>query len=218
MNLLIFLGSTRESQPPEPKRVGQRVATYLQNLIVDHGHDVAVIDPLDINFPPIFKPHFSFKKEEVPADLEELSQKIKKAEGYIALSPEYNHSMSPALSHLLNHFGSTSYSYKPSLIATYSQGQWGGARAAVTMRTFLGELGCLPVSSMIHVPRAHQIFNEKGELADAEDKAQWDSYLGRSLAQLYWWADACRAQKKIQDPGKWIKNFKKCPEQRNAPS
>ena len=68
--------------------------------------------------------------------------------------------MSPALAHLLSHFGSSLYAYKPSAIATYSAVQWGGARAAINMRTFLAELGCLPVSAMIHVPKAQEVFDE----------------------------------------------------------
>ncbi|MFP7721446.1 NADPH-dependent FMN reductase [Lysobacter sp. A3-1-A15] len=52
------------------------------------------------------------------------------------VSPEYNHSMSPASSDLLNHFPGSAFAFKPSLIATYSSGQWGGTRAAVNMRTF----------------------------------------------------------------------------------
>jgi hypothetical protein len=52
---------------------------------------------------------------------------------------------------------------KPSLIVTYSAGQWGGARAAVAMRPFLSELGCLPGSAMVHVPEAHTVFVYYGD-------------------------------------------------------
>ena len=48
---------------------------------------------------------------------DELAGKIAAADGYIMVSPEYNHSMSPALAHRLNHFGS------------YAAGQWGRTRA-----------------------------------------------------------------------------------------
>ena len=85
------------------------------------------------------------------------------------VSPEYNHSMSPALAHLLNHFGSSLFSYKPSAIVTYSAGQWGGVRAAVGMRSFLSELGCLPVSAMIHIPKAHEVLAEDGNFIEPVD-------------------------------------------------
>ena len=38
----------------------------------------------------------------------------------------------------------------------YFQGQWGGTRAAAGLRPVLSELGCLPVSAMVHVPSAHR--------------------------------------------------------------
>lgn len=47
---------------------------------------------------------------------------------------------------------------------SYSQGQFGGVRAAVGLRTPLSELGCLPVSAMIHIPHAHQQFNANGRI------------------------------------------------------
>lgn len=131
------------------------------------------------------------------------------------VSPEYNHSMSPALSHLLNHFPSSSFSFKPSAIVTYSAGQWGGARAAVNMRTFLSELGCLPVSSIVHVPAANTVIDEQGNFTEHAD--QWISYFERTLNQLQWWAMAASTHRKIHDPFEASPAFAKTPAQRNAP-
>ncbi len=103
------------------------------------------------------------------------------------VSPEYNHSMSPALAHLLNHFGSSLFAFKPSAIVTYSAGQWGGTRAAVGMRTFLSELGCLPVSAMIHIPKAQEVLDEDGSCRAGQDEQAWTGYFGRTLGQLEWW-------------------------------
>lgn len=217
LKILVFLGSSRESTPPSPPRVGLRVALYLKALIEKEGQQVEIIDPLSIDFPKFFKPHFSFNKSNTPFDLEQLANKIENASAYVMLSPEYNHSMSPALSHLLNHFGSSLYSYKPSLIVTYSQGQWGGARAAVGMRSFLGELGCIPVSAMVHVPHAHQVFDETGKVNESHDSLKWASYFQHGLAQLYWWAEACAEETKLKDPHKLIKSFRNTPDERNAP-
>ncbi|WP_420827040.1 NADPH-dependent FMN reductase [Marinomonas ostreistagni] len=170
MHFLIFLGSVRTSTPPRPARLGERVAKACLQVL-GHAypeHSFELIDPLDYSQDAIFKPHFAYAKSKVPDDLDALAQKIEQAHGYVMVSPEYNHSMSPALAHLLNHFGSSLFSFKPSAIVTYSAGQWGGMRAAVGMRTFLSELGCLPVSAMIHVPKAQEVFDEQGSvLAEA---------------------------------------------------
>lgn len=217
MKILLFLGSSRESTPPSPARVGHRLAIFLQNYLQKKSIEVELIDPLDYTLPSVFKPLFSFKKTEAPKDLSQLQDKILEADGHIMLSPEYNHSMSPTLVHLLNHFPSSAFSYKPSLICTYSQGQWGGARAAVQMRPFLSELGCLPVSAMLHFPHAHQLLTKDGVLNSSEDLEKWEGYLQHGIGQLCWWMEACKAQRKIQDPFELSKPFLKNPSERNAP-
>ena len=188
---------------------------YMKSHQADHCAEL--IDPLEFDLDPIFKPHFSYLKSKVPLQLQALADKIKQADGYIMVSPEYNHSMSPALAHLLNHFGSSLFSYKPSAIVTYSAGQWGGVRAAVGMRVFLSELGCLPVSAMVHVPKANEVFAEDGSFFASVDSAAWSDYLGRACTQLEWWASAARLQRRKADPHKLVRDFKRDPSQRNAP-
>ena len=219
MKFLIFLGSVRDSTPPKPARLGLRVGRACAELFAREytGHTVEIIDPLDFDFGKVFKPHFAYPKNRVPEPLDELAGKIAAADGYIMVSPEYNHSMSPALAHMLNHFGSSLYSYKPSAIVTYSAGQWGGMRAAVGMRTFLSELGCLPVSAMIHVPSAQDVFDEDGAVLNSDDPDRWSGYFGRTFTQLVWWAEAAGSHRRESDPQKRVSAFKRDPSQRNAP-
>ena len=219
MKILMFLGTVRDSTPPRPARLGERVAkACLASFLSHHGdHEIELVDALDYPLEPVFKPHFSYSKSQVPPKLDELAKKIASADGYIMVSPEYNHSMSPALANLLNHFGSSLFSYKPSAIVTYSAGQWGGMRAAIGMRTFLSELGCLPVSSMIHVPKAQNIFSGEGSLVEGEDQEKWSGYLGRTFNQLIWWAQATVNHKEQVDSFNMIQAFNKDPSQRNAP-
>jgi len=219
MKFLVFLGTVRDSTPPKPARLGQRVShACLECLLSRYNeHEFELIDALDYPLEPVFKPHFAYPKSKAPLALNELAEKIEAADGFIMISPEYNHSMSPALANLLNHFGSSLFSYKPSAIVTYSAGQWGGMRAAVGMRTFLSELGCLPVSAMIHVPKAQDIFLEDGAMQAGEDQTSWFDYFGRTFNQLIWWTQATKAHKAEVDPHKTMLSFKKDPSQRNAP-
>ena len=216
LNLLVVLGSVRDSTPPRPARLGCRVARACRDRLAAEGHDVGLIDPLELDLGGVFKPQFAYAQGKAPAALEDLAGRIAAADGFVMVSPEYNHSMSPALAHLLNHFGSSLYAYKPSAIATYSAGQWGGARAAVNMRTFLSELGCLPVSAMIHVPKAQEVFDEGGRYAPGVDGERWDGYLGRTFAQLIWWAEAARRQR-VEGEADRPAAFTRDPSQRNAP-
>ncbi|WP_372966704.1 NADPH-dependent FMN reductase [Marinobacter sp.] len=219
MKFLVFLGTVRDSTPPRPARLGARVAkACLACLGGRYGeHEVELVDALDYPLETVFKPQFAYAKGRAPAALDELAEKIASADGYIMVSPEYNHSMSPALANLLNHFGSSLFSYKPSVIVTYSAGQWGGMRAAVGMRTFLSELGCLPVSAMIHVPKAQDVFREDGTAQAGEDQESWFDYFGRAFTQLVWWGEAAKAHRAEVDPHTRVRDFRKDPSQRNAP-
>lgn len=214
MRILVFLGSTRDSTPPRPARLGARVARACAAQLARAGAEAGIVDPLTLDLSPPFKPHFAYAQGRAPRDLDDLARKIEAADGYVMVSPEYNHSMSPALADLLNHFGSSLFSFKPSAIATYSAGQWGGARAAVNMRTYLSELGCLPVSAMIHVPRAQEVFDAEGGFAEGVDGDRWSGYMQRTLSQLLWWAEAARERRARSLP---TEAFVRDPSQRNAP-
>lgn len=216
LKLLIFLGSVRESTPPKPARLGFRVAQACKQLLDKRLLDIELIDPLSIELDTVFKPHFSYAKNNAPKVLDILADKIQAADGYIMLSPEYNHCMSPALANLLNHFGSSLFAFKPSAIVTYSAGQWGGARAAVNMRTFLSELGCLPVSAMIHIPLAADVFDESGAYAANIDASVWNTYFDRTFDQLVWWANAALSQRRAQ-AAHVSPVFNRDPSERNAP-
>ena len=214
MEFLVFLGSARDSTPPRPARLGLRVCEMWCRLLEGRGHQVRLVDPLDFETHGVFKPHFAYAEGRAPQALEELASAITAADGYVMASPEYNHSMSPALAHLLNHFGASLFSWKPSAIVTYSAGQWGGARAAMGMRGFLSELGCLPVSAMTHIPKAQEVLDSEG--AWTADPERWDAYVTRTLVQLEWWAEAARRQRAEGDAAPTAA-FARAPSQRNAP-
>lgn len=217
MNLLVFLGSRRASSPPNPPRLGERVARH---LVAEAAglFDVQLVDPLALPLEPVFRPVFTRPAAEVPPAMADLHALIRAADAYVMVSPEYNHSPSPALTDLLNAFPSSAFAFKPSLIVTYSSGQWGGTRAAVGLRTFLSELGCLPVSAMLHYPHADRAFEADGRPAAGEDAARWASYATRGLSQLAWWAEAAAEQRGRLDPFATSPAFRRRPTERDAPS
>jgi NAD(P)H-dependent FMN reductase len=121
LNILVFQGSTRTDGPPSPACVGRRVALWVQTALTARKHAVQVVDPLE---GPLIKPHFAYPQGRAPQQLEELAVLIKAADAFVMVTPEYNHAPSPALLNTLNHFGSSLFSFKPSAIVSYSQGQW----------------------------------------------------------------------------------------------
>ena len=177
--------------------------------------DVRVVDPIETDLPLLRKPHFAYARGRAPPVLEELAEHISDSDAFVMITPEYNHAPSPALLNTLNHFGSSLFAFKPSAIVSYSQGQWGGVRAAHGLRAPLSELGCLPVSSMVHIPTAHQVFDTEG--VPTENVERWRGYGARTWSQLEWWGGAAAAHKLLVDPFEGSAALTREPSQRNAP-
>lgn len=174
-----------------------------------------MVDPRTIDLGLLDKPHFAYAASQVPSVLQEIHETFVNADAYVTITPEYNHAPSPALLNVLNHFGSSTFNFKPSAIVSYSAGQWGGTRAAHSLRPILSELGCIPVSAMIHIPFAQNVFDENGNvIGDAE---RWMSYTDRCFSQLEWWVNAAKKHRKVVDPNKDSPAFRSDPSQRNAP-
>ena len=77
-----------------------------------------------------------YEKGQAPEILERLATRIRAADAFIIVSGEYNHSIPPALSNLLDHF-LEEYFWRPSAIVCYSAGAFGGVRAAMQLRDAL---------------------------------------------------------------------------------
>jgi len=217
LKTVVFIGSARDISPPwgGSKRLGDRVLAWVVNELKArtkvHGpetvtHDVTVLDPKDIfgeggalaaSGAEVRTPSFFFPRDGVPPAIQALVDVVKSADCFVIVSPEYNHSIPPALTGLMSHFGASTYAFKPAATVTYSIGQWGGMRAAVALRPFLSELGIIPVSKLTALPAAQEILKEDGTPNNAEDKNL--KIFAGSLDQLEFLALAVLKQKEI-DP------------------
>eukprot|EP00965_Chrysotila_dentata_P257791 6213006-Pleurochrysis_carterae.AAC.4 len=218
LRIAVLLGSTRTDGPPRPSPLGSRVGAFVTSCLEARGHSVDVVDAIVQDLPLLKKPHFAYAKGKAPANLEGLYKRLSNADAYVAVTPEYNHAPSPALLNLVNHFGSSTFSFKPSAIVSYSAGQWGGTRAAHALRPVLSELGCLPVSAMVHVPRAQTVLDSNGTPIGGDDAvSHWQGYAARTWYQLEWWGSAAAQQRATVDPFSGSPAMVRSPEQRDAP-
>jgi len=112
LKIALLTGSTRKSSPPTV--LHPRVNTYIHNILQERGHTVHRIDP-NI-FPLLEKPYFAYPPGKAPEYLQSTNDILMSCDGYVCVTPEYNHSPSPALLNTLNHFGSSTFSFKPSAI------------------------------------------------------------------------------------------------------
>lgn len=166
-------------------RQGIKLARFLNTQVKARGHDLDFIDALEYRLPLLDRMYKEYPKGEAPAPLEELAEIIRGADGFLIVSGEYNHGIPPALKNLLDHF-LEEWFFRPSAIACYSAGSFGGVRAAMQLRSTLGELGMPSISSIFAVPRVQSAFGEDGTPQDPA----WERRAGRFLTEFEWWAEA----------------------------
>jgi chromate reductase len=200
LNVLIFMGSGKNKGAPwegneEDPRLGSRVLKLVLAWLAKcrPNYTVEVVDPRVLQLPVLGTPHFYYSGKEgdrAPAILDEIAAKVSAADAYLVVSPEYNHSVPPALSNLMSYFGGSRYAFKPSGTVVYSGGEYGGMRAAMALRPFLSELGCLPVSAITAFPNAKQLITKEGVASEDTLKR-----LERMIVQLDFWAHAAKLQR-----------------------
>jgi NAD(P)H-dependent FMN reductase len=84
-------------------------------------------------FPLLDKMYKEYPKGEAPEQLEAVADFIRQADGFLVISGEYNHGIPPALKNMLGHY-LEEWFWRPSAIACYSAGAFGGVRAAMQVR------------------------------------------------------------------------------------
>src|SRR4029079_17991199 len=143
-------------------RQGIRAARFVERAFRQRGHDVTLVDPCVVRLPLLDRMYKEYEKGTAPDALERLASLYRDADGFVVVTGEYNHSIPPALSNLLDHF-LEEYFFRPSAIVCYSTGQFGGVRAAMQLRAMLCELGMPSVPSLLPIPHVAQALSEVGE-------------------------------------------------------
>jgi NAD(P)H-dependent FMN reductase len=182
LNVPVILGSVRRD------RIGIRVARFAVTALEKRGHAVTLVDPVDFALPLLDRMYKELKPVEAPEVLLRLAAIIKPADAYVIVSAEYNHSIPPALSNLLDHF-LEEYFFKPSAIMCYSGGPFGGVRAAMQLRCMLAEMGMSSIPSLLPFPKAQEMLDENGKPTGDRPGKSAD----RFFAELEWYAAALKA-------------------------
>ena len=181
IKVAVIYGSVREN------RQGVKLARFLKKQCENRNFETTLIDPAEYELGLMDKMLKSYKDEDPPKVLTKLSKILTDADGFIVVSGEYNHSIPPALSNLMDYF-QQEYFFKPAGIATYSAGIFGGVRAAMQLRTFLGELGMPTISSMLPVGKVQSVFEDDGTLLDEK----YERRTNRFLDEFEWYLSALK--------------------------
>ena len=185
----IIYGSVRSD------RQGIKAAKYLEKKLLGRDIKVHFIDPLEYKLPLLDLMYKEYPKGSAPEPMETIAGILNDSDGFLIVTGEYNHSIPPALKNMLDHF-QREYYFKPSAIASYSAGSFGGVRAAVHLRVVVGELGMPAISSMLPFPVIGNLFDEN--LKPLNDRI--DSSTSRFLDEFVWYINAFKSQRKVGLP------------------
>ena len=123
LNIGIIIGSTREG------RVGPQVASWIQTQGKDSGLNLSLVDLKEFELPLLGTGE--------PKTLALFQATIKALDGFIFVTPEYNHSIPASLKNAIDYLRDE-WANKVAGIVSY--GGLGGARATEHLRGILGEL------------------------------------------------------------------------------
>lgn len=160
----------------------------MEDKLKNRNHAVFFIDPLELNLPLLDR---MYKEMEEPSEeMKSLRNKINDAEGYLAVTPEYNRGPSGAMKNTLDYF-LEEYYFKPSAIVSYSPGMFGGVNAAQQLRLVFAELGAPSISSSFSILRVHKMFSEDCTLIDEA----YNKRVSKFLAEFEWYIEAFKNQR-----------------------
>lgn len=142
LSIGIIIGSTRQG------RNGEAVAKWVYDFATERNDKASyeLVDLADFNLPFYGSAIPEAMQEEAKAHVQAWSEKMASFDGYIFVTPEYNHATSGVLKNALDYLN-LEVNNKAAGFAAY--GILGGARAIENLRLILGELQVADVRTAI---------------------------------------------------------------------
>jgi NAD(P)H-dependent FMN reductase len=117
-----------------------------------------------------------------------FSEKMRRADGLVLVSPEYNHSFPGLLKHVLDTC-LEEYIHKAAAVVGVSAGPFGGTRGIQSLLPVLRELGLVATFTDLHFSNVGKAFDGGGKLLDV---AVWSERASNFLDELIWMSAVLR--------------------------
>ena len=197
MIVAVLQGSTRS------ERMGDRAAKWVMAQLEARGHEAHLVDAATLELPLLDKMWKQVKGSDDPADrelkakLQPLADLYERVDGFAILCAEYNHSVVPGLTNLIDYF-LEEYFYRPSAIIAYSTTPFGGMRAAMQLRALLPETGMGSIPTIQPIPAVDKALSADG-VALTQELAEKS---GKFFDEFEWYMMALKLGREKQDPRK----------------
>lgn len=180
----VIIGSTR------PGRVGEAVAKWTYELASKRTDaEFELIDIIDYNLPILDEPNpavfHSYTKEHTKV----WSKKITEMDGFIFVTPEYNHSVGGALKNAID-FLNVEWNNKA--VGFVSYGSAMGVRAVENLRVIVAELQMADVQKGVQL----SLFTDFVNFSEFKPHAMHEDILNSMLDQLVAWTTVLKPLRK----------------------
>lgn len=156
--LQIIAASTR------PGRRGIAVARWVRQLAEAHGgFDVELVDLAEVGLPVFDEPNHPRLRRYEHQHTKDWSATVDRADAYVFVVPEYNHSFPAAVKNALDYL-SLEWADKPAGLVSYG-GVSAGLRAATALKPVLAALRMVPVVEAVSIPFFAQFLTDDDEFA-----------------------------------------------------
>jgi NAD(P)H-dependent FMN reductase len=175
LDIAVIVGSTREGRfAPVVARWFLAEAGQRADMRFD------LLDLADLDLPSRYTnaPH--------PA-VADLRRRIEAADGFVVITPEYNHGYPASLKHAID-LADREWRAKPVAFVSYG-GRSGGIRAVEQLRQVFAELHAVTVRDSVSFHNVWEGFDRSGGPVDAAGCSAAAKVL---LDELAWWASALR--------------------------
>jgi len=181
LRIAIILGSTRPGRKTEP------VARWVFDHARQRGDaEYELVDIAEFDLPLLDEPVPPSQHKYSKDHTKRWSEKIASFDGYVFVTPEYNHSTSGALKNAID-FLYSEWNNKAAGFVSF--GSSGGTRAVEHLRLIMGELQIADVRSQV----ALSLFTDFENFSAFKPQALHEKSLKSMLDQLIAWSGAMKS-------------------------
>lgn len=183
LKIKVILGSTRQ------QRFGEQPAKWITEKAKSKGLDVELLDLRDYPLPFFdepMSPTGAVAKGAYPFAISaEWTKKIGEGDGFIFVTPEYNHGYTAVMKNAFDYVG-PEWHKKP--VAFVGYGTVGAARAVDQWRPVVAEQQMVSIRTAVQMVAPWTMLDEKGVLKTES----FDVTADTMLDQLIWWGEALK--------------------------
>lgn len=181
-HIVVIFGSTRQG------RRGEVVVNWLMDrLAARTDATFELVDLRDVSL-PFFDAPASPVHGHIAPEAEQWAGQVERADGFLFVTPEYNHSYPAVLKNAIDHLY-LQWVHKPAAIVSYG-GFAAGYRAAEQLRQVLIELKMVPIREQVGISLVPDMVPNVSNAPDSPGSVFLDLAFTRMMTELLWWVTA----------------------------